>query len=123
MTWEGINQRKFPRASYKCLIRISEDGREEIIDTFTENIGSGGICVVLAKDFGLFETVSLEIFLGDEGEPIKCHGSIVWVVKHHPAKKTEKARFDTGVEFKDIRDADRERINKLVHSLLEKEEE
>lgn len=121
MTWEGINQRKFPRVNYKCLIRVSKSGREEIIDTFTENIGSGGICVVLEKDFGLFERVKLEIFLGDELSPITCEGSIVWVVKRHATTKQERDRFDTGIEFQDILDDDRDRINRLVQDILNAE--
>jgi Tfp pilus assembly protein PilZ len=121
MIWEGINQRKFPRVSYKCLIRVSKDGREETIETYTENIGAGGICVILERDFGLFEDVSLEVFLEDGGNPIFCEGTIVWVVKRHPATQAEKVKYDTGVEFRDMADEDRVRISQLVESLLRTE--
>lgn len=121
MTWEGINQRKFPRVSYKCLIRVAKAGHEEVIETFTENIGSGGICVVLEKNFGLFETVAMEIFLDEAISSIKCHGTIVWVVKRHPVSKSELERYDTGIEFRDISDVDRESITRLVQDILESE--
>ena len=90
-----------------------------MIETFTENIGAGGICVVLDRDFGLFEVVSLEIHLDDGQEPILCKGTIVWVVKRHPAKKTEETKYDTGIEFQDITENDRQRINTLVNNILE----
>ncbi|MFC1480283.1 PilZ domain-containing protein [Candidatus Omnitrophota bacterium] len=118
MIWEGINQRKFPRVSYKCRIRVSRGGRKESIDTLTENIGAGGICVVLEKDFDLFEVVSLELFLGDGGDPIICNGTIVWVVKQHPVSQAEKVIYDTGVEFQDISEEVRERVSRLVSKIL-----
>ncbi len=121
MMWDGIDQRKFPRVNYKCRIRVSRDGKEEVIDTFTENIGAGGICVILDRDFGLFEEVALEIFLEDGDRPILCKGAIVWVVKRHPAVKTETVMYDTGVEFLDIADADRDRVDHLVQDILSAE--
>jgi Tfp pilus assembly protein PilZ len=121
MNWEGINQRKFPRVSYKCLIRVSRDWHEEVIETFTENIGAGGICVVLEKNYGLFETVGLDIFLDDTAPPITCHGTIVWVVKRHPKTGSEPEKYDTGIEFQDIKESDRERITMLVQDILDSE--
>lgn len=118
MIWEGINQRKFPRVNYKCLIRVSKDGREEVIDTFTENIGAGGICVILERNFGLFEEVDLKVFLGEKEGPIACKGTIVWVVKRHPANAAEPVRYDTGIEFQDIIEKDRQRVASLVSSIL-----
>lgn len=117
--WEGINQRKFPRVSYKCLIRINKDSGQELIDTFTENVGAGGICVVVDRDLGLFEKVDLEIFLTDSDEPIKCGGSVVWVVKRHAKSGGELELFDTGIEFVDIKDKDVKRVEGLVQNILD----
>ena len=119
MNWEGINQRKFPRVNYRCLIRVSTNGREEVIEAMTENIGAGGICVVLEKDFGLFEEVSTEVFLNDDKGPISCRGTVVWVVKRHPAKPVEMMKYDTGIEFLDISEEGRARITALVQDILE----
>ena len=122
MMWEGINKRKFPRVNYKCLIRISKDRQEEeVIDTYTENIGAGGICVTLERGYDLFEKVSLEVHLGEDAEPVRCSGAIVWAIKSHPVHKWEKARFDTGIEFVDIKDDDRERISRLVDDIMQAE--
>lgn len=121
MIWEGINKRKFPRVSYKCLIRVSGEGAEESIETFTENIGSGGICVALEPRLGLFEKVSMQIFIEEGVAPIACKGVVVWVVKSHGSGKQGMDLYDTGIEFQEIKAEDRKRINVLVEDILESE--
>lgn len=121
MMWDGINQRKFPRVSYKCRIRVSRGGAEEVIETLTENIGAGGICVVLDKPFYLFEPVSLEIYLEDRRAPICCEGNIVWVVKNHPMGAAGAFKYDTGVEFTKISPDDKNSIAQLVENILQTE--
>ncbi|MDP8299528.1 MAG: PilZ domain-containing protein [Candidatus Tantalella remota] len=118
MSWEGINQRKFPRVNYKCLIKVSNDGREELIEALTDNIGAGGICVLLEKGFELFDVVSLEVFLEEGQAPLYCTGTVVWVVKRHPVRESEGVFYDTGIEFRDMPDGDRQRITKLVDEIL-----
>ncbi|MGB2661464.1 MAG: PilZ domain-containing protein [Candidatus Omnitrophota bacterium] len=121
MMWQGIDQRRFPRVNYKCLIRMSRGGHEEVIETFTENIGAGGICVSIDVGFELFDTVVLEVYLTEGEEPIHCKGSIVWVVMRRPVVKTEKAKYDTGIEFIDIPENDRERVSMLVDEIIKAE--
>lgn len=118
MSWEGVNHRKFPRIRYKCLIRITKGKQEEVIDTFTENIGAGGICVVLEKDYGLFKNVSLELFLCEGRNPLMCRGMIVWIVKRHLMDVPNQIKYDTGIEFRNILEEDRGRISRLVQNIL-----
>ena len=118
MIWDGIDQRKFPRAKHRCLLRIAKEGEEGKIETFTENIGAGGICVVVSRAFEIFDNVALELELDDGKAPIACKGSIVWVVRCHPAKEEEALAFDTGVEFVNITAEDRSRILRMVENLL-----
>ncbi|MFA6636110.1 MAG: PilZ domain-containing protein [Candidatus Omnitrophota bacterium] len=120
MVWEGINKRKFPRVSYKCLIRVTEEGVEDVIETFTENIGSGGICVVLEKRLGLFEKVFMQIFIEEGTNQIECRGAVVWVVKRSNSSLAGEA-YDTGIEFQDLKVEDRKRIGALVDDILESE--
>ena len=116
MVWEGIDKRKFPRIRYRCLIRVSRNGQEEVTETFTENIGLGGISVVLKESFGLFEAVSLEIFI--DGSVVKCDGTIVWVVKKHPMKEEEIVMYDTGIEFHNMDAEGKTNITRLVEDIL-----
>ena len=90
---------------------------EQVVDTCTENIGSGGICIILDDSFELFEDVALEIFIDDE-KPLICTGTVVWVVKKHPVGKVQKVSFDTGIEFLNISQEDKKKIVRLVEKLL-----
>ncbi len=75
--WSGINRRKFPRANYKCSIAITKKDSSKSISTHTENIGVGGICVIIKEDLGLFQGVNLELFLEDNETPIKSAATVV----------------------------------------------
>jgi len=118
--WDGINRRKFPRAAYKCLITIKKRLTSKTISTETENIGAGGICVVIKEDLGLFQGVDVELYLDDNRPPIKSGGTVVWVVKKSGPKKGAYL-YDTGIEFIDVRPEDRERISEVVEEILKRE--
>ena len=116
--WNGINRRKFPRANYKCLITIKRRLTSNTISTQTENIGAGGICVIIKEDLGLFQGVDLELHLEDGRPPVKCGGTIVWVVKKSEPKQKSGHLYDTGIEFIDVRPEDRDRISDVVEGIL-----
>ena len=116
--WNGINRRKFPRANYKCLITIKRRLTAKTISTHTENIGAGGICVMIKEDLGLFQGVDLELFLEDTRPAIKCGGTVVWVVKKSEPRQKGSYIYDTGIEFIDVRSEDRDRISEAVEEVL-----
>ncbi|MFA5145852.1 MAG: PilZ domain-containing protein [Candidatus Omnitrophota bacterium] len=118
--WNGINRRRFPRASYKCLITIKKRLNAKTISTNTENIGAGGICVIIKEDLGLFQGVDLELHIDDDLEPIRCGGTVVWVVKKADPRQKGVHFYDTGLEFIDVRPEDRERISEVVEAILER---
>ena len=117
--WNGINRRRFPRANYKCLITIKKRLTSKTIATQTENIGAGGICVIIKEDLGLFQGVDVELNLEDSRPPIKCGGTVVWVVKKNEPRQKGTHLYDTGIEFIDIRPEDRERISEVVEEILD----
>jgi c-di-GMP-binding flagellar brake protein YcgR len=116
--WNGINRRRFPRAVYKCLISIKKRLTAKTISTHTENIGAGGICVLLKEDLGLFQGVDVELFIGETAPQIKCGGTIVWVVKKTDPKQKGAYYYDTGIEFIDIRPEDREKLSEIIDEIL-----
>ena len=116
--WNGINRRKFPRANYKCVITLKKRLTSKVISTQTENLGAGGICVIIKEDLGLFQGVDLELNLDDGNMAIKCGGTIVWVVKKTDPKQKGVTLYDTGVEFIDVRPEDRDRVSEVVESIL-----
>ena len=118
MNWQGMNKRKFPRANYRCLLRVKRENREEAIETHTENIGVGGICVIIKTEFDLFSKVSLEIILDQDKDPIFCEGKIVWVVKKRPVVDSGEYEYDIGIEFLNMSDMDNHKIDEVVEKIL-----
>ncbi|MFH1854235.1 MAG: PilZ domain-containing protein [Candidatus Omnitrophota bacterium] len=113
--WSGINRRKFPRANYPCIITVKRKDQSDSISTTTENIGVGGICVMLPKDLGIFAPVEIQLDILDSQPLIKCDGAIVWIV----AKKTDEDKiYDTGIEFTNLQRKDTMRINDVVEKVL-----
>jgi len=118
MHWDGINRRRFPRANYPCLIKITSKKARFSISAHTENIGCGGICVFLARDLGRFTPVELELALPNGQPPVRSAGRTVWVVKgRYPGKKPPK-RYDTGIEFVDLSEDYRKRIDHIIDDIL-----
>jgi len=118
MLWEGIDKRKFPRINYRCLIRVSDRGREEVFETFTENVGAGGICVILGKEFDLFKMANLDLYFSEKEGPISCQGTIVWVIRRRPLNTKDTNEYDVGIEFTDISDKDKVRVASMVSDVL-----
>ena len=118
-SWDGLNRRKFPRANYPCLIIIRHNrvGPEAIL-THTENIGIGGVCIILKRSIKLFTPVELEIDLLDTSSHIKCEAKVVWSVQRHSSEETKPSFFDTGVEFTNVSAKDQQRINEVVGRLM-----
>ena len=115
--WSGINRRKFPRANYPCKISVKKKDDPNNFSTETENIGVGGICVVIERDLGIFAPVQIRLDLLD-GQPIvECEGTIVWIVRK---KDTDTNFYDTGIEFTNIKRQDADRINFIIEKIKQK---
>lgn len=121
MPWGGADRRQFPRADYECVVRIRHKGGTEEYQTKTENIGCGGICVLLPKELKIFSQVEVELKLGTSNEPIKCDGTVVWSVERSKIDKGSPQIFDIGVEFVNLNARDRARIEQVVAECLSKQ--
>jgi len=115
--WGGINRRKFPRASYPCVLSVKRKDQPDNISTQTENIGLGGICVILPKDLGIFAPVEICLDLLDGQPNIECDGTVAWVIASKEDRKKES--FDTGLEFTNLKRKDAIRINSIVEKVVE----
>ena len=68
MTWAGLDKRQFPRVNAKCDISIQ--GRfNNPLHAHTENLGIGGVCVILKEELERFSDVSLRLALKEENPP------------------------------------------------------
>ena len=115
MVWDGTEKRRFIRANLPCKIIIYTP-TEHIIITHTENIGAGGVRVIIDENLSISSVVGLEIFL-NEG-PIRCEARIVWAVGKEKAGPSGPNRYDTGIEFYKIEDRDRNVINNFVEAMI-----
>jgi len=112
--WEGMNKRKFPRVRYPCKIVVFKKGGRDRFNTRTENIGLGGVCVSLDRELNKFSLVELALYLEDSQVPIECDARIVWVVKN-------EHKFDTGIEFLNIKEKDLIRVGRIVEECLKEQ--
>jgi len=84
----------------------------------TENVGAGGVCVLLAEDLGLFQSVETEIIVPGEADPIMTPGTVVWVVRKRNGGRPDMEVFDTGIEFVGIEEKQRERLIAAVDKII-----
>ena len=117
--WQGVDKRRFPRAEYPCKITVIKKKGEQKFSTHTENIGAGGVCVILDEGLDRFSEVGLILNLEDKQPPINCKARIVWTVKRQEATGEYK-QVDTGIEFIELKEKDRLRIEKAVNKCLQK---
>lgn len=98
--WDGFNKRKFPRLNLHCEIDILSEDPKESLRVTTENLGIGGVCVILEKSLERFSICRVRIDVKN-GKTIACDGKVVWIVPTRDSKNSKK-RFDTGIEFQGL---------------------
>lgn len=112
--WSGIDKRRFPRAHFQCQVVVRRKDHPESFSTQTENIGAGGLCVILDKGLELFTEVIVEVTLPDSPDPLVNDGKTVWVVKESGTQH----RFDTGIEFVNLPAEQKTRIERIVEKIF-----
>lgn len=113
MKTDPKERRKFRRASFPCKIYILT-APLHVIQCRTENIGAGGVRVLIDENLPLYSLVGLKLYLSKK--PIECRGKVVWIVERKSEKKDSK--FDIGLEFHQISSEDRQTIDIFVKSLV-----
>ena len=111
--WDGFNKRKFPRINLQCEITIRLDAQPAPFSAITENLGIGGVCVLLDQPMERFSNCRVRLGLGETMPPINCLGRVVWSV---PTKElgSPKSRFDTGIEFTDMDPSQKDAVRKFI---------
>jgi c-di-GMP-binding flagellar brake protein YcgR len=122
MANKGMSEkRKFARLSIKVPIRwkiVTPDS--ETVDPkldITRDISRGGICFKARNDIKAGTVLHLEIKLPNQ-KIINAQGRVVWSKDLSIERLQKEVEFDIGVEFLEIRDTDREEINKFVFEYL-----
>lgn len=116
--WEGMDRRRFPRVKYPCLVvlRHGEDEKDkDVLLTHTENLGIGGVCVILTQNVKMFCPVELELDLLDLGAHIKCKGKVVWNVRRKMEDNKKPLCYDIGIEFVGLDKKEQVRLEEVVN--------
>lgn len=98
------DRRKFPRLQAPVFCRPAGKplfGRRQALD-----VSEGGMRLFADDPHVPGDRLELDLFLPDQGE-LTCRVEVVWVEALPP---DGPARFDIGVKFVEIEDADRERL-------------
>ncbi|MFH0771585.1 MAG: PilZ domain-containing protein [Candidatus Omnitrophota bacterium] len=119
MEWSGIDARKSVRVSFECVVKVKKRGPKLVLESMTENISMGGICVILEKPLLKGAYVVLEIHLPDDLPFVECEGRVAWSVKRDEYSRKKLFQFNTGIEFIEISDQDRTRVRHIIDEMLE----
>ena len=115
MSWGGFESRKFPRVNADCKIYIQTVNQKSTRAAKTENIGIGGICVVLDEPLEKLSKVRIQLDLQDGLPPLECAGRVAWNVQ--TKKLTDAvARYDTGIEFTNLPPQSNSRLLKVIQA-------
>ena len=118
--WDGFNKRKFPRLALRCEITIFSEGQQaKPVLALTENLGIGGVCVILDKALERFSACSLRLDLTENQPPVECKGKVVWVVPTQSSMSSAK-QFDIGIEFVGLDSETQTRVQKFVELQVKK---
>lgn len=111
--WDGFNKRKFPRLHLTCQVAIQPIGHQKPMTASSEDVGLGGVSVMLDEPLERFERCKISLELLDGKPPIQCIGRSVWVVPSQNLKSAKK-NFDIGFEFMDMDDSSRKRLQAFI---------
>ena len=117
--WDGFNKRKFPRLHLPCEVAIQPVGKQKSYTASTEDVGMGGVSVMLPEPLERFDRCKISLELKDGEPPVRCTGRSVWVIPSQD-RKSSKKNFDTGLEFLDLDELARKRLRAFIAPLSKK---
>ena len=109
-------RRKFIRLNINVQINYAVIVDSTKYATTTQNISAGGICLMTDNPLKRGDILKLDIILPEDPPTISAIGKVVWV-KSFNIVTEEKTRYDVGVEFTELSEAERKRIQKYVFSV------
>lgn len=108
-------RRRFVRLDASVEIFYSLEANQDAVSCLSKNISAGGICLIVYEPLNAGDTLSLRIYLPDDKPFVVARGKVAWIKTFKIAG--EKERYDAGLEFTEINQGDRKRIDNYVFSL------
>jgi uncharacterized protein (TIGR02266 family) len=107
---EGAERRRALRA--ELIVRVDYSTVDELFSEFTRDINDGGLFIETEKLKPAGTEVTMQFNLPGSDEVVQTVGRVV-----HISSGDEFAPSGMGIEFDDISEADRNRINTLIRAL------
>ena len=113
--YSGRERREYPRIK-SAFVNYSSIGEATVKETssLTENVSAKGICIFISKVIKLNTLLSLKIYLPDGKGAVKAKGKVVWIRESPFLRVAGSKHHDVGIEFVEIDENDRERINEYA---------
>lgn len=112
-------RRRYPR-HYAVVADYKLADSDSVKVGQVKNISAVGICLILYDNVKIGTGLELEIYLPSTVSSILAKGRVVWV-KEYKIISELKPRFDAGIEFLEIQEADRHKISQYVSSVIPKD--
>lgn len=107
---QGIERRRFNRTD--LLVRIEYSTIDEIFSEFTRDINEGGLFIETETPRAAGTEVAMRFNLPGSNDPLQTVGRVAWV-----RSATTDAPAGMGIEFDELSEDDRTRINVMIRSL------
>ncbi len=111
-----IERRKFPRLNFRVNFEYNILNKTRIKDepAETKNISESGICIILLDKVTVGDKLNLKFHFPNINTPIKTTGIVVWTQEFTVGIVDTSIAYDVGVEFIDISQEDRDKINQYI---------
>ncbi len=106
-----VDRRRYPRTA--VVVPVDYSTVDAFFSEFTANINEGGMYVETEQLHPIDTTVSLHFKLPGSDEPFELKGRVAWC--QSAAGGPDGSGM--GIEFEELDEADRERLNELVRHL------
>ena len=113
----GIERRQFPRITVLCKVTVFYGERLLMFDAHTENLGVGGMRLILKDGLIVNAEMDVELFLPDREKILKCKGRVAWSKEMAP-RGINPRFFDTGIEFTKMEESDRTILQGTINVLM-----
>lgn len=119
MEWDLINRRRFIRIKFPFTLHLCVPEKFSI-SSYAENISEGGICTTIRDKVEASSDVNLEIYTEDR--TLACVGKVAWIKERMSKYLEGEVFYDVGIEFRDIKDKDRQIIKDIVDNISKNKE-
>lgn len=111
-----LERRKFPRLNFRIDFKYNILNKTRFKDETaeTKNISAGGIAIILLNKVEIGDKLNLKFYLPETNIAIKTTGKVVWTQEFTIGTLDTSTAYDVGVEFIDINEDDRNKINQYM---------